>query len=226
MRAGVLVISLRRPEKRNAMNNAMAVDLLHALDQSADAGAVVITGDEKAFSAGADLAEGVGANPATGNGWFDTFDRLAELAVAVVGAIEGHCLGGGLELALCCDLRVASTTARIGSPEITFGHWPGGGATLRLPRIVGLARAKQLVMTGLPIDAETALAWGLVNDVVAPGAALAAALVLADALATREPTAIRVAKQLSEASLDGSMADGLQADRSMWLTFSETLPKP
>ncbi len=222
VRSGVLLITLRRPEKRNAMNNAMAIEMRDELDHLTDVGAVVITGDERAFSAGADLAEGVDADPATGNGWFATFDRLAALPLAVVAAIEGHCLGGGLELALCCDIRVASSTARLGSPEITFGHWPGGGATLRLPRVVGLARAKHLILTGQPIDAATALEWGLVTDVAPAGGALETALLLARTLATREPEAIRAAKALAEASLDGSMADGLRADRSMWLAFSAT----
>ena len=123
-------------------------------------------------------------------------------------AIEGDALGGGLELALCCDLRVASERARLGMPEVRLGVIPGSGGTQRLPRLIGLARAKELVLLGEIIDAETALGFGLVNRVVPEGRAELAARDLAEVLASRGPVALREAKALLDTTLDASLAAG------------------
>lgn len=220
VRGSVLELRLNRPEKRNAMNRAMAFELRDHLRIDSGVGAIVFTGDDRAFSSGADLDEGADADPATGNGWYETLDLLAAQRVPVVAAIEGHCLGGGLEIALCCDLRIAGRSARLGTPEITHGHWPGGGGTQRLPRTVGVARAKELILTGQPIDADTALAWGLVNSVVDAGQALTTALDLASIVASRPRDSVAAVKDLTESAIEGTVEDGLRRERARWLDFA------
>jgi enoyl-CoA hydratase len=213
LEAGVLTLALARPAKRNAMNLAMARELYGLLDRAGDARALVLTGDERTFSAGADLVEGGGAD-AQGINWFDTTDRLVALAIPTVAAIEGYCLGGGLELALCCDLRIAGRSATFGTPEVVHGVFPAGGATQRLPRVVGLTRAKELMLVGERISADTALAWGLLNRVVEDGTALAAAHALAATLASRAEAAVHAIKRLADLALDIPLADGLAAERA------------
>lgn len=208
---GVAVVRLDRPEKRNAMNLAMARDLHRVLGE-VDARAIVLTGDERAFSAGADLVEGGGADQ-PGITWFDASDRLAGMAVPTIAAIEGYCLGGGLEVALCCDLRVAGRSAVLGTPEVRHGVFPAGGATQRLPRVVGLARAKELMLLGDRIDPDTALAWGLLNRVVDDGQALPAALELARRMAGYAPSAVGAIKALTDSALDAPLAEGLAGER-------------
>ena len=136
------------------------------------------------------------------------YNRLAQLPLPTIAAIEGDALGGGLELALCCDLRVAASTALLGLPEVRLGVIPGSGGTQRLPRLIGLARAKELILLGEVIDAETALSYGLVNRVVTQGHAESVARDLAEALASRGPIAIREAKAVLNTTLDGSLAEG------------------
>ena len=136
------------------------------------------------------------------------YNQLADLPVPTVAAIEGNALGGGLELALCCDLRVASRTALLGMPEVRLGVMPGSGGTQRLPRLIGLARAKELILLGEIIDADTALEFGLINRVIPDGQAEAVARELAETLAARGPVAVREAKATLNTTLDGSLAEG------------------
>ncbi|MGZ5384936.1 MAG: enoyl-CoA hydratase/isomerase family protein [Acidimicrobiia bacterium] len=175
--------------------------------------AVVLVGTgARAFSAGSDVKEFPSLRGRVGEGKLieenAVYNQLAALPFPTVAAIEGNALGGGLELALCCDLRVASLTARLGLPEVRLGVMPGSGGTQRLPRLIGLARAKELILLGDIIDADTALSFGLVNRVVPQGQAEAAARELAETLASRGPVAIREAKSVLDATLDGSLAAG------------------
>lgn len=137
------------------------------------------------------------------------YRQLARLEVPVIAAIEGYALGGGLELALCCDLRVAGEEARFGMPELRLGVVPGSGGTQRLPRIVGPAMAKEMILLGEPVDAATAGRIGLVNRVVPAGQALEEARRLADVIASRGPVAVRIAKRLIDAAADRTLDDGL-----------------
>lgn len=175
--------------------------------------AVVLVGTgARAFSAGSDVKEFPSLRGRVGEGKLieenAAYNQLAALPFPTVAAIEGNALGGGLELALCCDLRVASLTARLGLPEVRLGVMPGSGGTQRLPRLIGLARAKELILLGDIIDADTALSFGLVNRVVPQGQAEAAARELAETLASRGPVAVREAKSVLDATLDGSLAAG------------------
>ncbi|HET7727143.1 MAG TPA: enoyl-CoA hydratase-related protein [Candidatus Limnocylindrales bacterium] len=182
-----------------------------------DVRAVVVTGrGERAFSAGSHVGE---FEEQRGPGGRDRLayesgvaNRLARLPMPTIAAIEGNALGGGLELALACDLRVASARARLGLPEVRLAVIPGAGGSQRLPRVIGLARAKELVLTGRVVDAEEALRIGLVHEVVPAGEAAARAVAIGAEIAERGPLAVREAKALLDAALDRPIADGLAAE--------------
>jgi enoyl-CoA hydratase/carnithine racemase len=178
---------------------------------------VVVTGSgERAFCAGSHIGEfeALRGRVAEGKLLLEklVYRQLAELPMPTIAAIEGDALGGGLELALCCDLRVASARARLGMPEVRLAVIPGSGGTQRLPRIVGLARAKELILTGRIISAEVAERIGLVNQVVPAGEARGAADALADEIAARGPLAVREAKWLIDGALDLDLDAGLAAE--------------
>jgi len=200
--------------------NLVSLDVTKALtaalalvEQDKEVRAVILAGaGDRAFCAGSDVKEfpSLAGRVAEGKLINENamYNRLAELSVPTIAAIEGNALGGGLELALCCDLRVAASTALLGLPEVRLGVMPGSGGTQRLPRLIGLARAKELILLGEIIDAETALSFGLVNRVVEQGQAESAALELAETLASRGPVAVREAKAVLNTTLDGSRAEG------------------
>lgn len=197
---GIAHVQLHRPEARNAINLEMVKELSGLLDTLAADEAVkvvVLSGaGGKAFASGADIAELRERTQkeafAAINGTL--FQQVEDFPRPVIAAIEGYALGGGLELALACDLRVGSRTAKVGLPETTLGIYPAAGGTWRLPRLVGLGRAKELVFTGRVLDAEEAYALGLFERLCAPGDAVKEALELARAIARNAPLAVRVAK--------------------------------
>lgn len=211
----VATLTVNRPAVRNALNRATVRELTSALaDLSAqdDVGAIVVTGaGDQAFIAGADINDiktrtrddGLAAINST---LFALFDACPKLTIA---AVNGAALGGGCELALACDLRVAADHATFGQPELALGIIPGAGGTQRLPRLVGLGRAKHLVLTGETIDARTALEWGLVSAVV-PAAELTRTVhALAERVLARGPLAIRLAKIALNASARVDLDSGL-----------------
>ncbi len=213
------IIRLNNPPL-NLVTRQLTNDLDAALEAvEADDGvrAVVVaaTGD-RAFSAGSDVKEFAALQGRVAEGKLISenavYGRLARLAVPTVAAIEGDALGGGLELALCCDLRVAAQRARFGLPEVRLGVIPGSGGTQRLPRLIGMARAKEMILLGEIIDAHKAHDIGLVNRVVPGGKAEAAAIRLGETIAARGPVAIREAKGVLDRALDGSLEDGLAAE--------------
>lgn len=197
---GVATVELNRPEVRNAINLEMVKALaaeLDALSTRDDVRAVVLHGaGGKAFAGGADIAE---LRARTHREAFfainaTLFQKLEDFPRPTIAAIDGYALGGGLELALSCDLRVASRAAKVGLPETTLGIYPAAGGTWRLPRLVGLGRAKELVFTGRILDAEEAYAIGLFEKLVEPGQALTAAQEMASLIAKNAPLAVQVAK--------------------------------
>lgn len=206
----VATITLNRPEKLNALTLQMLVaidDALLAIDADEAIRVVVITGaGAKAFSAGADVVAWSDLAPLDmWRRWtragHQVVDRLESLRQPTIAALNGITYGGGLELALACDLRIAADHVRLAAPEVGIATVPGWGMTTRLPTIVGRARAKQMILTGIPIDAERAAQWGLVSDVV-PMADLAAATdALASRISDQAPVAVQVAKQLIDANL-------------------------
>jgi enoyl-CoA hydratase len=215
-----------RLELDNPPLNLVSEQLLGELDtalghlESAEPGdvrAVIVSGaGERAFSAGSDVRAFESHRGVAGRAHFTreeaAFSRLAALPMPTIAAIEGNALGGGLELALCCDIRVASERARLGLPEVRLAVTPGAGGTQRLARVVGVGRAKELTLTGRIIDAAEAERIGLVSRAVASGQALTAALAIGEEIAERGPLAVREAKRLIGLSLDGTLEAGIAAE--------------
>jgi enoyl-CoA hydratase/carnithine racemase len=193
-----------------------ALDELEAADPG-DIRAVVVTGaGDRAFSAGSHVGEFEAQRGPGGRARLvleqATVTRLARLSMPTIAAIEGNALGGGLEIALACDLRVASDRAKLGLPEVRLAVIPGAGGTQRLARVVGLARARELILTGRVLDADEAERMGLVNRVVSAGGTRAAAHEIGAEIAERGPLAVRAAKRLLDASADLPLDDGLAAE--------------
>ena len=218
--------TVARLELANPPLNLVTGELLEQLDAAlatleaaapGDVRAVVVTGrGERAFSVGSDVREFVAHRGPGGRARFQlearVAQRLAGLPMPTIAAIEGNALGGGLELALCCDLRIASEQARLGMPEVRLAVTPSTGGTQRLPRIVGLARAKELLLTGRVLTAAQAEAIGLVHEVVPGGEAVARAHAIGEEIAERGPLAVREVKALVEAALDRDVATGHEAE--------------
>jgi enoyl-CoA hydratase/carnithine racemase len=204
----------------NLFTGALVLELRDALDElesADDVRAVVISGrGERAFSAGSHVGEFEDQAGEAGRERHkldqDVWRQLAELPMPTVAAIEGHCLGGGLELAMCCDIRIASETAKLGLPEVRLAVIPGSGGTQRLPRVVGAPRAKELILTGRRLTAAEAEAIGLVNRVVPAGQAVAAADEIGAEIAAAGPVAVREAKRLIDTALERDVAAGLDAE--------------
>lgn len=229
--AGVCTITLDRPEVGNAINEDIRrglPTLLEQLDEDPECAAVILTGaGTKGFCVGADIKESrpIGHPVAerrrlNGNPWID---RVARIRKPVIAAIDGYCLGGGLELALACDIRMATTSAQFGLPETGLGLIPGGGGTQRLSRLVGLGWALDLILSGERIDAAQALRIGLVTRVVDdPSGLLPAAEALASRWASRPPAALAFAKEATRQGLEMSLADGLQLEKSLFAMLMTT----
>jgi enoyl-CoA hydratase len=222
---GVAVLTIDRPEKRNALSALVRAELIAALDALRDDDAVrvlVVTGaGERAFVAGADIAEFAERTPLEQRAAMTgrrVFDEIAAFPKPVIAMINGFCLGGGCELALACDVRVAADTARLGQPEINLGIIPGGGGTQRLPRVVGTGQAMRLVLTGELIDAAEALRIGLM-DVVHPAAELRErTMEMARAMATKSPVALRMAKSAVRAAAEMPLSAGLAYETELFVT--------
>jgi len=214
-RAGrVVTVTLNRPEVKNAINKAMIRELHQAFDElrAGDAGCVILTGQGDDFAAGADIAELRERKAAESLEAINSalFAKVEANPAPVIAAIRGYALGGGCELTLACDIRIGGKSAKMGQPEVNLGIIPAAGGTQRLPRIVGLGRAKELVLTGRIIDAEEALAIGLLNRVVEDAALMAEANKLAETICKKGPLAIRAAKQALNQSARVGLDTGLQ----------------
>ncbi len=210
-------ITINRPKVMNALSNALVEEFDKAFDlveEDEEVRALIITGaGDKAFMAGADIKELEARDFIKGRQQTkhrqEVFNRLAEMRVPVIAAINGFALGAGLELAVACTLRIAADNAKLGSPEVNLGIIPGDGATQRLPRLVGFGRAMELVLTGDFIDAEEAYRIGLVNKVVPPEELMEAAKKLAGKIAKKAPLAIQFAKEAVNRSLEVGIYEGL-----------------
>ena len=214
----VATIHLNRPQKKNSLNSEMRQELAQVLEQVADKKgirAVVITGSQEIFCAGADISEMGGSANAEASyhharEFQILFDQVEALPQPVVAAVSGYALGGGCELALAADFRIASETARFGLPEIKIGAFPGGGGTQRLTRLIGAAKAKEMILLGDPITAQEALANGLVMKIVPKEKCLDEAINLAERLAALPRLALQASKMLINRSLDLDLATGLE----------------
>lgn len=213
----VATITVNRPQVRNALDRATIEELNRALDAAADDRAVmaiVLTGaGEKAFIAGADITELATLPPMEARRFARMGQHLTHhiqwLGKPVIAAINGFALGGGCEVALSCHIRIASANAKLGQPEVNLGVIPGWGGTQRLPRLIGLGRALEILLTGDPITAEEAWRVGLVNRVVESSDLLATAEEIARKIAARGPAAVRLALEVAQRGLEGGLAPGL-----------------
>ncbi len=221
----VAVLRIERP-RANALSLTLLAELAGAVEAlAADLpGAVVITGTDRFFSAGADVTEFGGTDRASKvtQTFASVLNAIAALPRATVAAIAGYALGGGLELALACDFRVVAEGARLGQPEILLGIIPGGGGTQRLARLIGPARAKDLVLTGRNVSADEALEIGLADRVFAADGFLGEALHFASQLARGAIVAQGLAKRAIDEGLELSLADGLALERQLFVSVFET----
>ena len=226
--SGVATVTLDRP-KLNALNRQMQNELRDeflALGANEKVRAIVMTGNDRAFAAGADvkaMGNWTSADVIREGAELETsFSSIAQTRQPIIAAVTGYALGGGCELALCADLRIAGEGAQFGQPEILLGIIPGAGGTQRLARLIGSSRAKELILTGRTIGSAQALAIGLVNEVVSDDQVLPRALTLATELATRPAVAAQAAKAVIDAGLDTDLASGLELERQAFAQLFAT----
>ena len=227
VRGPVGIVTINRPQVRNALNHqtiAELVDALDAFDRDDQVRCMILTGDDRAFAAGADISQMVEA------GTVDVLDddnsarwtRFRAIHKPVIAAVSGHALGGGCELALMCDLVVASESAQFGQPEVKIGIIPGAGGTQRWARSAGKVRAMEAVLTGEPVRAIDAERIGLVNRVVPAGAQLDEALRLANLIAARPPLAVRLGKEAVNQATEVPLSAGLEFERKLFYLLFAT----
>ena len=226
-RGHVGLITLNRPQAMNALNNQLLnemMDALNAFDKDENIGAMVITGNEKAFAAGADIKEmaGKSSQEMEDEERVSVFAGIMSIKKPVIAAVSGWALGGGCEIALSCDMIVASESAKFGQPEITIGVIPGAGGTQRLTHAVGKAIAMEMNLNNRTLSAQEALGFGMVNRVALVSDYLDEALKLADEIASRAPMAVRAAKKMVNASYELSLADGLNEERKNFYKLFDT----
>jgi len=227
---GIATITINRPQVLNALNPDTVQEISARLDDTMKDEkiyVVIITGSgDRAFSAGADLniMQGINASKARefSKGGQEVFEKVETFDKPVIAAINGFALGGGLELAMACDLRIASENARMGQPEINVGLIPGWGGTQRLPRYVGKAIAKELIFTGKMIDAKTAERYGLVNAVVPPDQLKTTAIALAKELMKKPHIGIKLAKELVNSSTETNPRTGMAHEAESFGVISQT----
>jgi E-phenylitaconyl-CoA hydratase len=222
----VATITLNRPDAMNAINADLSAGLMAALRRVREDDEIrvaVLTGNGRAFCAGADLRGGGGPGASGGPGqMFSTDDREGfatfDVKKPVIAAVNGYCLGGGFEIALVCDLRIASTEARFGLPEITLGFFPLAGAPMRLPRYIPQAFANEMLFLGERIDAETALRFGVVSRVVPPEQLLPVAQEMAVKIAGYAPIAVRGLKEIASAQADLTLPQAMRLGSALrWI---------
>ena len=240
---GVIAVwTLNRPEKLNALNRDSHLAIKEQcvrIESDDSVRAVVIRGaappppeegkrsKPAAFAAGADISEFAGKNSDDVREFFanNAWEAVWGLSKPTIAMVDGFALGGGTELALACDLRVASSRAKFGQPEINLGLIPGGGGTQRLCRLLGYGKAMEMTLTGEMVGAEEALSIGLVNKVVEPEELEGAAMTLAENIARKSPYTVRVAKRAVRAALDLPFAEGVLAERSEFVALFDTEDK-
>ncbi|HSE91036.1 MAG TPA: enoyl-CoA hydratase/isomerase family protein [Candidatus Binatia bacterium] len=226
----VATVQLNRPQKKNSLNARMRTEmetLLHDLARKSEIRAVIITGGDEIFCAGADIGEIEGTSSAEAayqhaREFQILFDQVESLPQPVIAAVSGWALGGGCELALAADFRIASETARFGLPEIKIGAFPGGGGTQRLARLIGVAKAKEMILTGDPITAQEALAAGLVMKVASQAKYLEEATSLAARLAALPRLALQASKMLINRSQEVDLATGLEFEARTFAGIAHT----
>ena len=220
------LVQLNRPKALNALNRQMMEEIVIALrsyDEDPNIGAIVINGDGRAFAAGADIKEMLEASSVQmlSNDTISLWDQVTYIKKPVLAAVSGWCLGGGNELAMACDMIVASESAKFGQPEINIGVIPGAGGTQRLTRAVGKALAMEMVLNNRHLSAAEALQYGLVNKVVPDELYLEEAMNLAAEIASRAPLAVRFGKEMVNQAFETSLTEGIADERrNFYFLFS------
>lgn len=215
------IVQLNRPKAMNALNSAIMAELTGALgifNADDTINCLVITGNERAFAAGADIKQMSNASvpDMINDPFIDYWDQIKSLHKPVIAAVSGWCLGGGCELAMLCDMIVASESAKFGQPEITIGVIPGAGGTQRLTRAVGKTIAMEMVLNNRHLNAEEAKQYGLVNRVVPPERYLDEAIQLATEIAERAPVAVRLGKEAVNQAFETTLAEGVLLERRLF----------
>jgi enoyl-CoA hydratase len=226
-RGNVGLVVLNRPEARNALNSQLLrelMDALEAFDRDDQVGAMVVAGNEKAFAAGADIKELANNSVAEmiDSHFVSSFGRIMAIRKPVIAAVSGWALGGGMEIALSCDMIIASESAKFGQPEITIGVIPGAGGTQRLTHALGKSIAMEMILNNRILSAAEALEFGLVNRVVVVEAYLEEAVKLAGDIAARAPVAVRAAKKMINQAFERTLSDGLSGERQEFYNLFAT----
>lgn len=221
------LVRINRPQQLNALNQQTMDELTStcvAFDADPNIGCIVITGNDRAFAAGADIKQMMEARVVDmlDNPFIDCWDRLRRIGKPLIAAVSGHCLGGGNELAMACDMIVASETAVFGQPEVNLGVIPGAGGTQRLTRAVGKAIAMEMVLNDRRLSAQEAHAWGLVNRVFPVDEYLDAALALGAEIASRAPVAVRLAKEAVNYAFESTLNGGVTHERRLFYMLFAT----
>ncbi|MCL6585545.1 MAG: enoyl-CoA hydratase/isomerase family protein [Anoxybacillus sp.] len=222
----VAIIELNRPHVLNALNRPMVTEIVHAIeayDRNDDVRVIVLTGKGRAFAAGADIDEMANDDPITLDllNQFAEWDRLALIKKPMIAAVHGFALGGGFELALCCDLLFASETAEFGFPEVNIGVMPGAGGTQRLTKLIGKTKALEWLWTGERMSAKTAYDLGIVNRLIAPELLMEETMTFAEKLANQPPLSVRFIKEAVHKAVDYSLYEGMQFERkNFYLLFA------
>ncbi len=220
----IAMVTINRPKELNALNEEVLRSLyrtMKTMDEDQDVKVVILTGNGgKAFVAGADILSMKEMDPEAAKRFsaigHKTMNKIASMRPFVIAAINGYALGGGCELALACDMRVASEKAKLGIPEVTLGVIPGFGGTQRLPRLVGLGVAKEMMATGRQVDADEALRIGLVNKVVAPTDLISDCVEIAEQITANSTTAISLGKQAMNSGVEVSLDKALELETNMF----------
>ena len=227
-RGAVGLVTLNRPQALNALSEALLEQLMEALqvfDADEAVNVMVLAGSQKTFAAGADIKELVDKDHAgmVSHNPFASFGRIHEFRKPIIAAVSGWALGGGCELALSCDMIVASETARFGLPEVTIGVIPGAGGTQLLPRAVGSRVAMEMMLNNRILSAREALAFGMVNRVVPAERFLEEALTLAEEIAARAPLAVRLARRMVHRSLELPLSEGIEEEQREFFKLFDSL---
>ncbi len=224
---GYAIVQFNRPEVLNALNTQVMNEVVTAFedcDTDENVGCIILTGNEKAFAAGADIKEMAEANSVEmmKRDNLARWEKIRKIKKPIIAAVSGFALGGGCEVAMACDIIIASESAKFGQPEINIGVMPGAGGTQRLIRAVGKSKAMEMILTGDFISAEDAMQWGLVSKIVPNEFLLDEAKSLAKKIASKAPIAIKMAKESILKSFDTTMEVGLEMERKNFYTLFAT----
>ena len=215
----IAIITFNRPEARNAVNNQVRAEFTAAIaevEADDDIKVLILTGSGKAFASGVDIKEFSKTTPYHAHNLFRLGERVEKLPKPVIAAVNGFSLGGGNEIALGCDIIIASERAKFGQPELNIGIIPGGGATQRLPRMIGVCRAKELIFTSDIITAEEAFNLGMINRVVPEDQLMPTAKEIAKKIATKSPAALKLAKQAINYGMQTNLESGLKYEYELY----------